>query len=61
MCGRFTVLLSTRAVAPFGVTLGEPLPERYNVAPSRMVPVIRVCDGYERLGRCWQPRVVRLC
>lgn len=34
-----------RAVARFGVTLDDPLPERYNVAPSQMVRVIRVRDG----------------
>jgi len=67
VCGRFTVLLSARAVASLGVTLEEALPERYNVAPSQMVPVVRLKEGKRELvglrwglRRCRPTRCIRI-
>jgi len=46
MCGRFTLRASAEVVAgEFLVILLEPLPPRYNIAPSQAIWVIWACPG----------------
>lgn len=49
MCGRIT-LTTTDLAAWFGPFEGEPLPPRYNIAPTQPVATLRLVEGRRVLG-----------
>ncbi|BCS54638.1 DUF159 family protein [Geobacter sp. SVR] len=51
VCGRFTSFVSPETLADrFGVPLPEPVPPRYNIAPTQQVRVVRNGDGGRQLA-----------
>jgi putative SOS response-associated peptidase YedK len=47
MCGRYTLRASPKAIAKaFGLDDVPEIPARFNVAPTRRVPVVRLDAGH---------------